>query len=140
MLASCRTCLASLLLSLAIAHSVAEEPETPKADGDEVPKNAGRLINPVANPDDPLSTKMSEAEIARVEEIADEVRGLWKKSPRTALPADLQAPCSTERNGGYNAWIRPPYAEAWRVHGHSAGLHNEHPARGSVRAAAGRSV
>ena len=117
MLTSCRTRVASLFFCLTLAPSAAAEPDTPKAEGDKPPKNAGDLVNPIAKPDDPLSAEMSAAETARVNEIVEEVRQLWQQSPRTALPAELKIQRSTERIGGYNAWIRTMYADAWRVHG-----------------------
>ncbi|HEV7226450.1 MAG TPA: WD40 repeat domain-containing protein, partial [Pirellulales bacterium] len=72
---------------------------------------------PVVDPDDPMSTEMSAEETARVEEIEEEVRRLWQKSPQTPLPADAKALSANERLRQYNEWLESLYVDAWRTHG-----------------------
>jgi WD40 repeat protein len=119
MIALYRTCLVSFCVQLAIARcGMAAAPDTPKAEGDAASDETANVLKPVViDPDDPLSAEMSAAETARVNEIVEEVRQLWQRSPRTPLPAELKTQRSTERIGGYNAWVRAQYADAWRVHG-----------------------
>ena len=118
MIALYRICLVSFYLHSAIARCSMAAPDTPKAEGDTAPDETANVLKPVVvNPGDPLSAEMSAAETARVDEILEEVQQLWQQAPHTPLPADLKTQRSTERIGGYNAWVRELYVDAWRVHG-----------------------
>ena len=114
--------IALLALAMTANASRADEPAAPQAKAaTEAPAKAADrtadAVAPIVDADNPLSTKLSAEETARVEEIAEEIRRLWQKSPHTPLPADAKAISANERLRQYNEWLESLYVDAWRTHG-----------------------
>lgn len=74
-------------------------------------------VKPIANAADPLSTELSEQEVAYVDKIVEEVRRLWQAKPHSPLPAESKSPPAPEKSKRYNAWVDSLYLDAWRAHG-----------------------
>ncbi|HVX09610.1 MAG TPA: hypothetical protein VHC22_00275 [Pirellulales bacterium] len=103
-----RGCLAVVFLLFATTCHAADKEQA---------EQAVRRIKPIADQANPLSTELSDEEIAAVDPIAEEVQRQWLKSPRTPLPADSRTPSDYDRTERYNAWVRSLWLEAWREHG-----------------------
>lgn len=101
-------CLFVILFAAAtVAQATADEPADDKA----------AAVKPIVDAANPLSTELSDDEIAYVDKIVDDVGRRWQAQPRAPLPAESKSPPSAERSKCYNAWIESLYLDAWRAHG-----------------------